>query len=238
MFCASCGDRDALTAALRRAAGHAWTPPPAVSAADDAAARQRRQEAAARLWRGSAPAVGTLVETYLTARALPGLAASAALRFRGDCNHPSGGRLPAMVAEVVDVAGAPIAAHRTYLRRDGSGKADIEPAKATLGPVWGGAVRLDALAAEIAIGEGIETSASAGRALGLPAWAAVSAGNLARGLVLPADVHAVVIAADADQPGEDAARTAALRWHAEGRRVRIARPDCAGRDFNDVIRGA
>ncbi len=176
LFCASCGDRDAITDAVMRAVGGAWTPPVAAAASDDAAARRRKQDAARRLWSGSAPAPGTIVETYLlAARSLPGLAASATLRFRGDCHHPGGGSLPAMVALVQDVTGAPIAAHRTFLLRDGSGKAKAEPQRATLGSPWGGAVRLDPIAEQIVVGEGIETAASAGRLLGLPAWAAISA---------------------------------------------------------------
>lgn len=237
---AACGcSREDLTDAVRRVAG--GDAPPQHKPADDGnvqAARERKQAAALRMWNGSAPAAGSLAATYLTGRALPGLATSPALRFRGDTPHPEGGWLPAMIALVADVAGKPVAVHRTYLRRDGSGKADVEPAKATLGPVWGGAIRLDPIAPELVIGEGIETSASAGRLIGLPAWAAISAGNLARGLVLPAGVQAVVIAADADAPGERAARAAALRWSREGRHVRIARPDDANRDFNDVLREA
>ena len=85
------------------------------------------------------------------------------------------------------------------------------------------------------IGEGIETSASAGRMLGLPAWSALSAGNLGNGLVLPPEVRSVVIAADPDESGQKAAREAWRRWTAEGRRVRIAMPNAAG-DFNDVLR--
>jgi putative DNA primase/helicase len=235
MFCANCGDRSAITDAVVRAVGGAWTPPAAATPADDAAARQRKQEAAARLWSGSAAAVGTIADAYLTGRALPGLAASPSLRFRGDCHHPEGGRLPAMIAEVVNVIGAFLGVHRTYLRHDGTGKAAVEPAKASLGPVWGGAIRLDPLAPELVIGEGIETAASAGRLLSLPAWAALSAGNMAQGLLLPVEVRAVVIAADHDGPGESAARQAALRWQREGRTVRIARPDRPGRDFNDIL---
>lgn len=238
LFCASCGDREAITDAVVRAVGGAWMPPAAKAPADDPAARQRKQDAAGRLWSGSTPAAGTIVDAYLTARALPGLAASPALRFRRDCHHPGGGSLPAMVALVQDATGAPMAAHRTFLLRDGSGKAEAEPQRATLGSPWGGAVRLDQLAEELVIGEGIETSASAGRLLNLPAWAAISAGNLAQGLVLPAEVRRVVIAADADPPGERAAQAAALRWQREGRTVEIARPDKPGLDFNDVSRSA
>ncbi|MDA8250526.1 MAG: toprim domain-containing protein, partial [Rhodospirillales bacterium] len=236
--CASCGDRDAIADAMQRVAGGDALPGPhrAPDPQDMQAARARRQAAALRLWHGSEAAAGTIAEAYVTGRALPGLAASAALRFRGDCSHPEGGRLPALVALVADATGQPLAVHRTYLRADGSGKASVEPQKATLGPVWGGAIRLDPVAPEMVIGEGIETSASAGRLLGLPAWAAISAGNLGSGLVLPADVRSVIVAADADEPGERAAREAALRWSAEGRTVRIARPDHAGQDFNDVLR--
>jgi putative DNA primase/helicase len=164
------------------------------------------------------------------------LAASVAIRFRGDTPHPEYARLPAMIALVSDVAGVPIAIHRTYLSRDG-GKARVEPAKASLGPVWGGAIRLDSLTpgVPLVIGEGIETSASAGRLMGLPAWAAVSAGNLANGVVLPADARRVVIAADPDDAGRNAARDAWLRWKTEGRDVQIALPDREGCDFNDLL---
>lgn len=96
-------------------------------------------------------------------------------------------------------------------------------------------MRLDPVAPELVIGEGIETAASAGLLLGLPAWAAINAGNLARGLLLPPEVRAVVIAADPDPVGRDAAAAASTRWQSEGRRVRIATPDQPGRDFNDVL---
>jgi putative DNA primase/helicase len=188
------------------------------------------------LWRGSEPASASLAAIYLQSRRLPELTASAALRFRGDTPHPEGGRLPALVALVSNSTGAPVAVHRTYLSRDGH-KSTVEPAKASLGPVWGGAIRLDPLAADVplVIGEGIESSASAGLLLGLPVWAAVSAGNLAKGVVLPPEVLSVIVAADPDAQGERAAVRAALRWRIEGRAVRIARPTGDG-DFNDLLR--
>jgi len=65
----------------------------------------------------------------------------------------------------------------------------------------------------------------------------ISAGNLAKGLVLPFEASRVVVAADPDRAGEQAARAAALRWSAEGRVVQIARPTGNG-DFNDMVRGA
>ena len=55
--------------------------------------------------------------------------------------------------------------------------------------------------------------------------------------MLPSQVRAVMIAADADPPGEKAACAAALRWQREGRTVRIARPGKHGSDFNDILCG-
>ena len=241
LYCANgCSQAD-LARAVSRATNTDWRPPER-DTADEAQQRQRKQEAALRLWRGSGEASGTLADIYLRSRGLDGLAGSLALRFRPDCPHLEGGKYPALVAAVQDAAGKHIAIHRTYLSRDGSGKAKVEPPKASLGPVWGGAVRLDPLAMEIVVGEGIESAASAGRLFGLPAWAALSAGNLRKGLVLPPEVRSVVIAADADEPtirglrpGQDAARAASLRWLAEGRKVRIAVPDRVGADFNDLL---
>ena len=104
------------------------------------------------------------------------------------------------------LAGVPLGIHRTYLASDGS-KARVEPPKASLGPIWGGAIRLDTFAPELplVVGEGIESSASAARLLGFPGWAAISAGNLGRGLLLPPDVRRVIIAADPDDAGRAAA---------------------------------
>jgi hypothetical protein len=235
-FCGNGCDRGALAEALARVTGADFKPDKAATENHDEAARRVRATAdALKIWVGSTSALHTLADMYLIGRALPGLAASAALRFRGDCHHPEQrGRYPALVALVQDVAADPMAVHRTYLRAGGF-KATMEPPKASRGPVWGGAIRLDPAASEIVIGEGIESSASAGRLLDLPAWAALSAGNMAKGLILPPEVRAVVIAADADEAGNKAAETAADRWRAEGRHVRIARPDRPGRDFNDLL---
>jgi hypothetical protein len=141
-----------------------------------------------------------------------------------------------MIALVCDVAGTPLGIHRTFLARDGS-KSRIEPAKASLGPVGSGAIRLDEIAEgqPLVVGEGIESSASAGRLIGLPAWAAVSAGNLARSLALPTSIRKVIVAVDRDAAGLDAADRAKFRFRREGREVRVATPDNDGEDFNDIL---
>jgi putative DNA primase/helicase len=236
LFCASCRDRDALARAVALVSGqdHRCVPRPDP---DEAARRQRSQDRALALWSGSESLLGTPAEIYLAGRGLNALAPSPALRFRPDTPHPEGGRYPALMALTQNSAGAPIAIHRTFLMRDGR-KANVEPVKASLGPTSGGAIRLQAMEPDkpLVIGEGIETSASAGLLLGLPAWAAISAGNLAKGLELPPEVRRIVVAADPDEPGRNAARDAWRRWTAEERRVRIALPD-GDRDFNELLQG-
>ena len=237
-WCASCQNRDGIVQLLRGAGTLPAHPAADAPAHNHEAATARRTARALAIWNGAELATETSADWYLSKRKLPGLAASAALRFRADTPHPAGGRLPALIALIQDVRGNPLAVHRTFLRRDGSDKAEAEPQKATLGPFSGGAIRLDPIAPRLAIGEGIESSASAGRLLGLPAWAAIAAGNLARSLALPTQVKAVVIAADADPAGERAAREAAWRWQREGRRVQLAHLDKTGADFNDLIQEA
>lgn len=233
-YCASGCDGETIADTIARLTGtvtRTEIPKP-----DDlAAARARKQQAALRLWAGSAPAPDTIAEAYLRGRRIGHVAGSAAIRFRPDCPHPEHGRHPAMIALVQDVTGAAVAVHRTYLDRTGA-KARIEPAKASLGPVWGGAIRLDPIRPDmpLVLGEGIETAASAGLLAGWPAWAALSAGNLARGLLLPPEARHVAIAVDPDPAGEQAARAAALRFMAEGRHVQLLRPRGSG-DFNDVL---
>jgi putative DNA primase/helicase len=194
-----------------------------------------RSEVALAIWQSAKPAQGTLVETYLASRGIY-LAGPDGLRFHPGLRHPSGGIWPTMVALVTrGHDGKPLAIHRTYLARDGLGKAPVEPQKLMLGPCRGGAVRLGQPDDVLMVGEGIETCLAAMQASGYPAWAALSTSGL-RTLDLPDEVREVIVLADSDEPGEAAARDAALRWMREGRRVRIARPP-RGMDFNDMLLG-
>jgi putative DNA primase/helicase len=105
------------------------------------------------------------------------------------------------------------------------------------GPIWGAAVRLAPPGETLLIGEGIETALSGQQETGIPAWAAISASNMLN-LVLPELPLAslVIIAADADAAGLEAARRTAETWVRQGRRVKIAYPP-AGQDLNDLLRG-
>jgi putative DNA primase/helicase len=237
VWCANGCPPETLNATLQQIVGGDWTPPSCPAAADAEEQRARQKDRALREWAGSTPAPGTLAAIYLAWRGLPDLAASPALRFRGDATHPEGGRLPALVGQIVDVTGQHIADHRTYLARNGQGKANVTPQKASLGPLWGGAIRLQPYepGKPLIIGEGIETAASAGLLIGGPSWAAISAGNMAKGLILPPNILEIIIAADADGPGLRAASVAQARWQAEGRTVKIATPNKTGRDFNHLL---
>jgi hypothetical protein len=194
----------------------------------------KRSASALAIWQASQAADGTPVATYLRSRGLD-LPFSPALRFHDGLKHPSGGIWPAMVALVTHgVTGSPIAVHRTFLARNGGGKAPVDPAKMMLGPCRGGAVRLREPGAVLMVGEGIETCLAAMQATGNAAWAALSTSGL-RSLDLPRKVCDVIALADGDEPGEAAAQDCARRWMREGRRVRIARPP-QGMDFNDLLK--
>ena len=197
------------------------------------AAALKRSAAALVIWQSSHVAEGTPVAIYLASRGLD-LPTSPALRFHAGLKHPSGGVWPAMVALVTHgVTGSPIAVHRTFLAHDGGGKAPVDLAKMMFGPCRGGVVRLGEPGAVLMAGERIETCLAAMQATGNAAWAALSTSGL-RSLDLPCDVRNVIVLADADEPGEDAAQHCARRWQRQGRRVRIARPP-HGMDFNDLL---
>ena len=220
-------------------------PLPSLPAPPDKAAEGRRIARALALWHRAQDATGSPADTYLAARGVLGgwhiapAADRTALRYLSRCPHPGGGELPAMLALIRNVqTGEPQAIHRTYLRADGSGKAEVEPAKATLGPVAGGAIMLHPPCGDesLIVAEGIETALAAALLMRAPAWAAVSAGNLER-LALPTlpALPDLIVAADHDQPGQRSAQAAATRWREEGRRVRVAMPKAPGADFADLM---
>jgi len=103
-----------------------------------------------------------------------------------------------------------------------------------LGPVKGSAARLFwAEGPELVIAEGVEDALAAHALTGLPAWAALSAGNMAE-LILPARFRAITIFADADAVGTGHAAALARRLEREGRAVRLRRPRWT-KDVNDIL---
>jgi putative DNA primase/helicase len=198
---AGCEQADVMDA-LRRAGawgGHASndTPLPARPVARGGPEMRGGQsdasEVALRIWHASRPLVGTVGESYLRrARGLAGIEMPADLRFAPALKHPTGNTWPAMVAAVRNLSGKVVAIHRTFLRPDGDGKAPVLPAKMTLGPIGGGAVRLAPAGPHLVIGEGLESTMSAMLGSGLPGWCGLSAGGVRR-MILPADVVMVTV---------------------------------------------
>jgi phage/plasmid primase-like uncharacterized protein len=112
----------------------------------------------------------------------------------------------------------------------------MQPAKKMLGPVAGGAVRFGEPGEHLAVAEGIETALSVFQETGTTTWAALSAGGM-ESLILPGLPLAqhVIIAADADGRGRQAAARAAQRWRRAGREVRLVLPPAGLNDFNDLL---
>jgi len=191
---------------------------------------EANREAAHRIWQAAQPADETLVEAYLVSRGLV-LPDCKAIRFAQSLKHPSGDHWPAMVCAVQAADGRFLGVHRTFLAHDGSGKAPVSPAKMSLGPISGGAVHLGPAADGMLVGEGIESTLAGMQVSGRPGWAALSTSGM-KALVLPGGVKEVIIAADHDKPGLEAAHAAGRRWMDEGRTVQIALPP-SGKDFAD-----
>lgn len=187
-----------------------------------------------RLWKQTVPAQGTLVEKYLAKRGYTGVIPPSLRFLPGAWHAPSQTSCPAMIAGVYRLNNSePVALHRTYLKSDGSGKADVTPNKMILGQVSGAGCPLVNPMEVLAVTEGIETGLSVCQKTGLPVWSALSAAGL-QNLILPPAVKQVFIFADADPAGLKAARTARLRWMGEGKTVTIQAPAKTGCDFNDV----
>jgi len=199
--------------------------------AREAAERRARIDRARRLWREAVPVTpGDPVDRYLRARGLAPLAAGwpPTIRFLALTRHPSGARVPALVAAACRwPERVPSAVACLALDPATAGKAEMKPVRWTVGVLAGAAVRLAPWAPnrKLVITEGVEDALAVARAApDAAAWAAVGTANVAN-LALPEDAE-VVLCLDGDEPGRNAARRAALALAARGHRVRRAQlPD-------------
>ncbi len=148
------------------------------------------------------------------------------------------GRFPALLAPLVDQAGDRVSAHVTYLQN--GGKADVESPRKMLsrvGDITGVCCRLMPLDGEtLGVGEGIETCLSAS-ALNddLPTWACLNTALLGR-FAPPEGVHHLVVFADRDAAGMEAAWK--LRDQLEGRcTLELRLPPAPFKDWNDARKG-
>ena len=223
------------------------------------AATAEREAAQRKAWAGNAQRIaqvsaqcvplvpGDAVTQYLTRRGFGGVwPLPAVLRLHRALPYWHGaeklGTFPAMVAPIVAPDGRTVALHRTYLTADGR-KADLpSPKKLTgaAGPLAGACVPLHKPArGVIGIAEGIETALAAWCASAVPTVASYCAGNLAT-WQWPAGLQRLVIFADNDKAGREAADKLQSRAVRTGLQSCVMTPTDAGADWLDVwaARGA
>jgi hypothetical protein len=178
-------------------------------------------EAARRLFASAKPIAGTLAAIYLRHRGIVDVGDLPALRFHPTCfyrAHEGAPRetWPALLAAVTDAEGVITGVLRTWLARDGSGKAPLARPRRSLGRLLGSGARFGEATDVLAAGEGLETMLSLRVVLpALPIVAALSATHLA-GFVPPSGLRRLYIAHDNDRVGRRAAEMLGARAHADG----------------------
>lgn len=229
-----------------------------------AAEIERTRKSACKRWHMGVAMKGTPVEAYLRSRGAdfrPLGKAPGALRFNPAVQYGFGDGavvLPAMVAQVNNLAGDHIATHRTWLKPDGSGKADAGDGirgkvKKTLGayagghiPVWKGAcgsmpLRDVPAGTDVYVSEGIEDACNA--ACAAPERrivCGISVGNFLE-LELPPQMGWLVFLKQNDPPGseaETAFQRAVAAQRALGRRVKVAPPPAGVKDITELVERA
>lgn len=207
----------------------------------DKAAAPASPTARVRSLRRSAAAPGDVpdVAAYLQSRHLWPLSTGCALRAHAAAPYYDGpeliGKYPALLADVVDLEGEVVTAHVTYV--PGGRKLQGHAPRKILSPMTGRrgcAVRLMPCDGDVlGVAEGIETALAAARIHGVPTWAALNAGMLGR-FVPPPEVHHVLIFADADRAGFEAAWK--LAGELDGRATTELRlPPTPAKDWAEVL---
>ena len=244
----SAADRAAMTRAQRAALARQVM---AASAEREAQQRQQWAENARRIAQVRAQCVplvpGDPVTLYLKRRGFGGVwPLPDALRLHRALHYWHGadklGTFAAMVAPIIAPDGRTAALHRTYLTADGR-KADVpSPKKLTgaVGSLAGACIPLYKPARGcIGAAEGIETALAARLASGVPTVATYCASALA-GFLWPAGVQRIVVFADNDKAGREAADTLRARAIRAGLQASVMTPTDEGSDWADVwaARGA
>jgi hypothetical protein len=215
------------------------TPPDNLQRKIDENAMLKRDKALEMLKR-SIPINNTLAEVYLRKyRAISLEQIPASLRFIEHAyNYTAGGYFPAMIASISDLDGNIIAAHCTFIAPKTGDKLQGNGIKSRLifGGCRGGAIRLSQATEKLALCEGVEDGLSILQsAPDLTVWATAGTSNL-RAVLIPDFVKEVIICADNDKAGSEAATDLAARLVAENKTVRIAKPPAGFKDFNDFLR--
>lgn len=121
----------------------------------------------------------------------------------------------------------------TKLRADGSGKRGSQQDRLTFGPYKGSACRLFAVTQDtMAVAEGVETALAFYTLRKVPTWATFGAANL-QAFEPPSGIRKLIIAADGDAPGREAASLLADRLQRRIHVVIASAPDDL--DWLDVL---
>ncbi|MBO1325647.1 toprim domain-containing protein [Acetobacter sp. TBRC 12305] len=196
-------------------------------------------DAARRLWAMSGPMAGTLAEIWLRHRDLTRLTDLSSLRFHPDCYYRTDAdspteTWPAMIAAVTDLEGRVTGVHRTWLARDGRGKALVEIPRRAMGDLLGNAVRFGTTSDVLAVGEGIETVLSLHEVMpDLPLAACLSSAHLAA-IMFPPTLRRLYVLRDDDPAGDHAVAALMARTQEAGIECLVLSPRLA--DFNDDLR--
>jgi hypothetical protein len=201
--------------------------------------RSGSPEAARRLFASAKPIPGTLAAIYQRSRRITDVHGLTALRFHPTCfyrAHEGAPRetWPALLAAVTNAEGVITGVLRTWLARDGSGKAPLATPRRSMGRLLGHGVRIGDASDILAAGEGLESMLSLRVVLpALPIVAALSATHLAA-FVPPSGLRRLYIARDDDRVGRRAAEMLGARAHAGGIEALLLTPHWD--DFNtDLI---
>jgi putative DNA primase/helicase len=175
---------------------------------------------------------------YLASRALWPLPPGCTLRAHSSVKYCDSGKTigwyPALVADVLDVAGQLVTVHVTWLHQ-GKKLAAHQPRKllSKMTSRAGCAVRLMPATDVLGIAEGIETAMSAAVLDGIPVWAATMAALLAS-FEPPSNVTTLRVYADRDEAGHTAALK--LMERLQGCvRLELRIPPAPAKDWNDFL---
>jgi len=199
---------------------------------------------ALRVWNEAGALHGTIAETYLLHRVGRAIDWPEDLRSHPRCARKINDRVeyhPAVIALLRDIdTNEPRAIQRIFLRPNGSDRLRDASGKMTLGPAAGCACKLSA-DSSVTTGLGITEGVEKGLALLAAGWSPIWSTNGTSGMSsFPAlsGIETLTIFADADMPGQSAAKHCASRWNDAGATVRIATPKIEGADWGDALEAA
>lgn len=184
------------------------------------------------LWMQCSPIEGTPAALYLCSRALPWEAEALRYLPAAGCREIPAAAEGAMMAALSSASGDVRAVQLTFLTGHGR-KAGVSPKRKTYGVMAGTGVQLAPAGDTLGLAEGVETALSANLIFGVPVWAAC--GRRLSDVPIPPRVRKVILFADHDMPGCEAAEAAAATFSAKGLDVSIHVPELWGQDWNDVL---